>query len=370
MNKHMVYKPDNFPSLQLRSEKKQSPETEQLRVERRKLFEAMKLIFAGSAEAGDDTLAAGLELLQTTTIRIKDQAYKMTDFIGAGSFGFVIEVESEEYPGEKVALKLSAPYHLQDQLLDPEETNLEKRGHAEHTRGFIREVAALKKINELDPDSAYPTYVDAQLIPNPEDPSERILGLVMEKIEGENLEKILPQEGLSNDPEVLFDIAIQLAKAIAVTHRAGFVHRDIKPENAMIDANNKVWLLDLGLTSFQNPGASEVAIYKHTVPNIDVGSDDYLLENEQDPLSPARDVYALGRTFQQLLVGETFKKSMVMRMRIGLLHNDDLKQFADLAYRMTRSNAAERPSIQEVITEISALQHNVQQGQQEYKQAA
>src|SRR5579864_3165359 len=68
--------------------------------------------------------------------------------------------------------------------------------------------------------------------------------LVMEFLEGETLAEKL-RKGALPLAEV-FKIAIDVAEALAVAHRSGFVHRDLKPGNIMLTAGGAK-LMDFGL---------------------------------------------------------------------------------------------------------------------------
>jgi serine/threonine protein phosphatase PrpC len=64
--------------------------------------------------------------------------------------------------------------------------------------------------------------------------------------EGETLEKRL----LRDPPLALIEgvaLALKLAKAIAVLHRAGIIHRDIKPDNVLLERDGGLRLIDLGV---------------------------------------------------------------------------------------------------------------------------
>lgn len=326
---------------------------------RSKLFEAMELVFSDD----DVELERGLELIEHTPIVMKGRVLRVKDFIGKGAFGYVFSVEDDAEPGKRYALKLSKPFDRDAQYLANAETDteFEQRAAADHARGMLREVAALKKMTTSTDHSPYPQFIDAQFIPNPADHKQRVLAVLMEQIEGENMQSILPEHGLEDSPDVLFDLAKQLAEGVQLTHQAGFMHRDIKPENAMIDVNDKVRLLDLGLVGFKNPGDSERVVYKQSLNSIDRGTTEYMPVDDTEPASMERDIYALGITFQQLLVGSDFQKAMRTRARVNQLSDSWLKRYAGLSYRMIQGDALARPTIEVVVRELDAIQSDYQQ---------
>lgn len=326
---------------------------EEIKGERRKLFEAMRLIFSGQDEAG-------FEILDNTKVFIKDDEFRITDFIGRGSWGLVLEVELVNQPNKKFALKISAPFNLADQFVDPQDMGLEKRDRVDQVRATIREVEALKRISSYSEHSPYPQYQDAQFVRNPDNSNENILQLLMEKIEGENLEGLIT-EGLYSAPEVLLNVAKQFAEAIALTHRAGFVHRDIKPGNALIDENDCVRLVDLGMAVRTDRNNSAKVSYRQPVEGLMRGTDGYMYDNEDDQLTPEHDVYTLGRTFQHLLVGDAFQRSMDLNTAVRKLREPVVRQFADLSYRMIRTEPNERPTMPQVLAELDRLESQLQQ---------
>ena len=73
--------------------------------------------------------------------------------------------------------------------------------------------------------------------------------IVMEYLEGEDLEKVLRRRGMLSPQEVI-DCMMQVAWGLAHAHEKGVVHRDIKPTNLFLDNTGVVKVLDLGLGAF------------------------------------------------------------------------------------------------------------------------
>jgi serine/threonine protein kinase len=71
--------------------------------------------------------------------------------------------------------------------------------------------------------------------------------LVEEYVEGENLADYVVKTG-GLDPDVGYNVAVQLADALAFLHRIGMLHRDFTPDNVRIQPHNnyRVVLIDFG----------------------------------------------------------------------------------------------------------------------------
>ncbi len=67
----------------------------------------------------------------------------------------------------------------------------------------------------------------------------------MQLVEGEPLDRIIPESGLPVPR--LVEIAAALAEALSAAHEKGIVHRDLKPANVMVGAEGRVKVLDFGL---------------------------------------------------------------------------------------------------------------------------
>src|SRR5215471_17966348 len=72
--------------------------------------------------------------------------------------------------------------------------------------------------------------------------------MAMEWVEGRLLRQIL-NENKKFPRERALNIALQVAQALEYIHGHGVVHRDLKPENIMVDANDRIKLIDFGIAA-------------------------------------------------------------------------------------------------------------------------
>ncbi len=71
--------------------------------------------------------------------------------------------------------------------------------------------------------------------------------LVMQYVEGENLEAKLRERNGPLTLDEVHTISWDVLSALDYAHAAGVVHRDIKPSNILVEKSGRVWLTDFGI---------------------------------------------------------------------------------------------------------------------------
>jgi serine/threonine-protein kinase len=220
--------------------------------------------------------------------------YVLLDRIGTGGMGMVFKAEHRRMK-RLVAVKV---LH-QAAMNDP---NIVKR--------FRREVEAAAKLKHPNIVAAY----DA-------DEFNGTHFLVMEFVEGIDLAKLVKEQG-PLPVEKALDYILQVARGLEHAHAQGIVHRDIKPGNLLLDKQNVVKILDMGLARFQEATKPALPIDEEAaltgmgslMGTVDFMSPEQAIDSRQaDHLS---DLYSLAGTLHFLLTGRPMFDGKTVMARI------------------------------------------------------
>ena len=201
--------------------------------------------------------------------------YKLLDHLGTGGMSSVFLGE-HVLMQRRVAIKVLPKHRVED---------------TSYLARFHREAQAAASLDHRNIVRAYDV-----------DSEENIHYLVMEYIEGRDLQQIVAAEG-PLDYVVAADYIRQAAEGLAHAHLAGLIHRDVKPANLLIAPKNVVKLLDLGLARFTDEDKASLTVaYDENV----LGTADYLAPEQaldSHGVDSRADIYGLGCSLYFLLTG-------------------------------------------------------------------
>jgi len=133
--------------------------------------------------------------------------------------------------------------------------------------------------------------------------------LTMELVEGEPLDRIIPDQGMA--VVRLLELATGLAEALAAAHDRGIVHRDLKPANVMVTKADRVKVLDFGLARLDRPqtGAdadSRLTTELKTTEGTVMGTLPYMSPEQLlgQALDYRTDIFSLGVMLYEMASGE------------------------------------------------------------------
>jgi ABC-type branched-subunit amino acid transport system substrate-binding protein/uncharacterized protein YwbE len=133
---------------------------------------------------------------------------------------------------------------------------------------------------------------------------QKLLYLVQEYIEGQDLQRELRDKGKLSAPEVQ-QVLGQILEILDFMHRHNVIHRDVKPSNIVRDLDGKLHLIDFG-------AVKQIITTATTIPRLPTLGVTGICTPEYAPpeqrqchaIYPSSDLYALGVTCLHLLSGE------------------------------------------------------------------
>lgn len=126
--------------------------------------------------------------------------------------------------------------------------------------------------------------------------------LVMEYVEGKDLQVIVDRDG-PLDYEKAADYIAQAARGLQHAHDSGLIHRDMKPANLLVDEDEVIKILDMGLALFSDDERASLTLAHNE--NV-LGTADYLAPEQaldSHGVGSRADMYGLGCTLYFLLTG-------------------------------------------------------------------
>ncbi len=154
--------------------------------------------------------------------------YRIEREVGRGSMGVV-------YQAHEVALERPVAIKaLLDSASDQDESHRE-----EVKRRFLQEARSAAALSHPGITTVYRVGQEVE-----------VPYIVMEWLEGNNLEQILTAKGRLRISQSV-RIVLALLDALEIAHRGGVVHRDIKPSNIMLLRDGRLKVTDFGIATFQ-----------------------------------------------------------------------------------------------------------------------
>ncbi|MBW4679893.1 MAG: serine/threonine protein kinase [Microcoleus vaginatus WJT46-NPBG5] len=278
--------------------------------------------------------------------------YRVKHLLGEGGFGKTFEVEDDR--GSLKVLKILIGNNPKAVSLFQREAHV--LGHLQHPG-----------IPKVQPDG-YFTFL-------PRNSPQPLHCLVMEKIEGSNLEEWL--SGRANQPILQNQALIwlkQLAEILHQVHQQQYFHRDIKPSNIMLRPNGQLVLIDFGtVREVTGTYLAKVGGGGHKVTGI-VSPGYTPPEQANGKAVPQSDFFALGRTFVYLLTGHDPNDFPESPLTGELMWRDRAKQVskpvADLIDYLMAPFPGNRPQNTQVILQrLIDLERAAPQPQVSYQPA-
>ena len=159
------------------------------------------------------------------------------------------------------------------------------------------------------------------------------IAIFSEYVEGGTLKTWIKNKQITSFGQLL-DVAIQMARALKVSHLYGVIHRDMKPSNVLMKSNGMVKLTDFGLSK-----SKEILSLDSSQEMSSSESDDSAYgftmqfcspeQAQKKALSHRTDIWSWGLTVLNMITGKVYWPLGVMA---GAILKDFVKQNPDHKY--------------------------------------
>ncbi len=194
--------------------------------------------------------------------------YELLGVLGKGGMGYVYKALQRNLKRE-VALKV-----------------LDASSDKESVERFYMEAQAMK---ELDHQNLVQVFDFGK--------QGNQLYIAMTYVKGSTLSEVL-EHRRRLDFDAIEIITKQVARGLLYAHSKGIVHRDVKPSNIMITHDNRVYLMDFGISHIQSAE-------RLTMTGMTMGTPEYMSPEQchGDDVSIGSDIYSLGVILFEMTCG-------------------------------------------------------------------
>ncbi len=225
----------------------------------------------GGRGADDDTarLAQGPYQLALGTL-LQQGRYRVERILGKGGMGHVYLVRDEHFPGTQSLRSLK---EMIPRLNDMQAS----------MSNFTREAMVLESLRHYHIPRVYDSFKEA-----------RRAYLVLEYIEGQDLEQLLEHSPSLLDPDLVTSWILQLCEIVAYLHNHNppIIFRDLKPSNVILTPRNEIFLIDFGIAKVFLPEDMQT----------NIGTQGYAAPEAYERKAESRsDIYSLGAMAHHLL---------------------------------------------------------------------
>ncbi len=207
---------------------------------------------------------------QETFPRPFNENYDLTGKLGKGGMGFVYKALDKKLKRE-VAFKI-----------------LDGSSDEEAIQRFYLEAQAMK---ELDHQNIVHVFDFGK--------QDNQLFIAMTYVQGYSLSDVLQKK--SKLPFDAIEVIIrQIARGLLYAHSKGIVHRDVKPSNIMLTRDNRVYVMDFGISYIQ-----EMEKDRLTKTGMTMGTPEYMSPEQchGDEVTLQSDIYSMGVILYEMTCG-------------------------------------------------------------------